>query len=328
METVRLSSNLIGAKLRIPLCLNEIIFPEKKIEKRNWHDKLQERELTQLITTKNPKQMTRIESKFKELRKKGKAALVTYITAGDPSLELTHDIVLKLEESGADIIELGVPFSDPMADGPTIQLASERSLRNGTTLRGVIESVKKIRKHTEIPILLFGYYNPFLAYGLQKFSKDAHEAGVDGILVVDLPPEEAEELKTHVDRAGLNLVFLLAPTSTSERIRLVVEHASGFVYLVSVTGVTGARPDMDYSLDSLVNEIKKSTKLPVGIGFGVSTAEQASRITKVADAVIVGSALVRIIEKNANDKKELLDEISAFIKLLGGACKKSERYNQ
>ena len=266
--------------------------------------------------------MTRIEDKFKELRKEGKAALVTYITAGDPSLALTPEIVLKLEESGADIIELGVPFSDPMADGPTIQLASERSLKNGTTLRGVVESVRKIRKHSEIPILLFGYYNPFLSYGLQKFSKDAHEAGVDGVLVVDLPPEEAEEFKTHADRAGLNLVFLLAPTSTSERIRLVAEQASGFVYLVSVIGVTGARPDMDYTLDALVNEIKESTQLPVGIGFGVSTAGQASRITKVADAVIVGSALVRIIEKNGSDKNVLFDEISTFIKVLGEACKK------
>ncbi len=272
--------------------------------------------------------MTRIESKFKELRKRGKVALVAYITAGDPSLELTPEVVLKLEESGADIIELGVPFSDPMADGPTIQLASERALKSGTTLRGVIEAIKEIRKTSEIPVLIFGYYNPFLSYGLKRFSEDAHDAGADGVLVVDLPPEEAEELKFHTDRAGLNLVFLLAPTSTSERIRLVAENTSGFVYLVSVTGVTGARPDMDFSLDSLVHEIKKSTKLPVGIGFGVSTPEQANMITRVADAVIVGSALVRIIEERGNNKKELLNEISAFIKGLSKVCKKTERYNQ
>ncbi len=186
----------------------------------------------------------RIESKFKELREKGKAALVTYITAGDPSLECTPYIVSKLEESGADIIELGVPFSDPMADGPTIQLASERALQNGTTVRGVLNVVRKVREHSNVPIILFGYYNPFLAYGLEKFSIDARDAGVDGVLVVDLPPEEAGEFKVHADKAGLNLVFLLAPTSTADRIKLVSDNASGFVYLVSVTGVTGARPEM------------------------------------------------------------------------------------
>jgi len=267
----------------------------------------------------------RIENKFKELREKGKVALVTYITAGDPSLEITPDIVLKLEESGADIIELGVPFSDPMADGPTIQLASERALRSGTTLSGVLEAVKKIRKHSDIPILIFGYYNPFLAYGLRKFSEDAHKAGADGVLVVDLPPEEAEEFKIHTDRAGLDLVFLLAPTSTTERIDLVAENASGFVYLVSVTGVTGARPDMDYSLESLVHEIKKSTKLPVGVGFGVSTPEQASKIARFADAVIVGSALVKIVEKHGLNKERVLVEVGEFVKGLSGACRKAER---
>ncbi|HXG30012.1 MAG TPA: tryptophan synthase subunit alpha [Thermodesulfobacteriota bacterium] len=263
----------------------------------------------------------RIENKFKELRKKGKAALVTYITAGDPSLDITPDIVLKLEESGADIIELGVPFSDPMADGPTIQLASERALRSGTTLSGVLEAVKEIRRHSDIPILIFGYYNPFLAYGLSRFSEDAKKAGADGVLVVDLPPEEAEEFKTHTDRAGLNLIFLLAPTSTAERIELVSENASGFVYLVSVTGVTGVRPDMDYSLESLVQEIKKRTKLPVGVGFGVSTPEQASRIARFADAVIVGSALVKIIENNGQNRNGLLEEIGEFIRGLSEACR-------
>jgi len=159
----------------------------------------------------------RIEKKFKEITEKGRSALITYVTAGDPSLDITPDIVFKLEESGADIIELGVPFSDPMADGPTIQLASERALKSGTTLHGVLEAVRKIRLRSEIPILLFGYYNPFYAYGLEQLAEDAREAGVDGILVVDLPPEEAEELKAHTDNEGLDLVFLLAPTSTAER---------------------------------------------------------------------------------------------------------------
>ena len=264
----------------------------------------------------------RIERKFQELSEKGRAALVTYITAGDPSLELTPDIVFRLEKSGADIIELGVPFSDPMADGLAIQLASERALNSGTTLHGVLDAVRKIRKHSEIPLLLFGYYNPFFAYGLKKLATDASEAGVDGILSVDLPPEEAEEFKIHTDDKGLNLVFLLAPNSTVERINLVAEYASGFVYLVSVTGVTGERPNLDYSLEPIIDEIRKHIRLPVGVGFGVSTPSQASKIAKLADAVIVGSALVRIIEKNGDNKVSLLSKIGEFVSGLSKACDK------
>jgi tryptophan synthase alpha chain len=264
--------------------------------------------------------MTRIHDKFKELKKKGKAALVTYIAAGDPSLETTTRIVFELEQSGADIIELGVPFSDPMADGPTIQLSSERALKNGMTLRGVLDILRRIRKKSEIPVIIFGYYNPFFSYGLKKFAEDARDVGADGVLVVDLPPEEAEEFKVHIDKAGLDLVFLLAPTSTSERIRLVSENAKGFIYLVSVTGVTGERPAMDYSLEHLVREIKNHTRLPVGIGFGVSTQDQAQMIAHFADAVIVGSALIRIIEKYGHNGKELFDEIAGFINGLSQAC--------
>ncbi|MEQ9619397.1 MAG: tryptophan synthase subunit alpha [Deltaproteobacteria bacterium] len=264
--------------------------------------------------------MNRIDHKFKELKEKGRIALVTYITAGDPSLEMTADLVFKLEESGADIIELGVPFSDPMADGPAIQLASERALKNGTTLGNVLELIKRIREKSEIPIIIFGYYNPFFKYGLEKFSMDAAGAGADGVLVVDLPPEEAAELKMHTDGPGLDLVFLLAPTSTSDRISLVAERASGFVYLVSVTGVTGVRPDMDYSLDELADEIQKATNLPVGVGFGISTAEQVSKIARYADAVIVGSAIVRIIEEHGDQKEKLLDELSAFVSNLSAVC--------
>lgn len=267
--------------------------------------------------------MNRITNKFNELKDKGRIALVTYITAGDPSIDITEDIVLKLEESGADIIELGVPFSDPMADGPVIQLASERALASGTTLHDVLHIVRNIRKVSEIPIILFGYYNPFFHYGPEKFAKDAAEAGADGVLVVDLPPEEAQEFKTFTDKTGLDLVFLLAPTSTPDRVELVAEHASGFVYLVSVTGVTGVRPDLNYSLDDLAAQIKETTKLPVGIGFGVSTPEQVETIAGYADAAIVGSAIVRIIEKHGNSKNKLLSELAAFISSLSGACDKS-----
>lgn len=266
--------------------------------------------------------MNRISNKFNELNEKGRIALVTYITAGDPSLKVTEDIVLKLEESGADIIELGVPFSDPMADGPVIQLASERALESGTTLHDVLNSVRNIRKVSEVPIILFGYYNPFFSYGLEKFAKDAAQAGADGVLVVDLPPEEAPEFKVHTDKAGLNLVFLLAPTSTTDRVELIANNASGFVYLVSVTGVTGVRPDLNYSLDTLAGEIKSTTGLPVGVGFGVSSPEQVKTIAEYADAVIVGSAIVKIIEEHGKDSSILLKELPDFIDSLSGACNK------
>ena len=178
----------------------------------------------------------RIKSKFNELNEKKKSALITYITAGDPNLKDTKDIVLKLESSGADIIELGIPFSDPMADGPAIQLASERAIKSGATLTKILKLVKEIRKQTQIPIILFGYYNPFFIYGLDRFAKDAKKAGVDGVLVVDLPPEESYEFKRSLNKENLDLVFLLAPTSTSDRIKLVSKNCSGFIYLVSVTG--------------------------------------------------------------------------------------------
>lgn len=271
--------------------------------------------------------MSRIEHKFKELEQTGKAALVTYLTAGDPRVELTVDLCLKLEESGADIIELGVPFSDPMADGPSIQAASERALEGGTTMSDVFTIIARVRERSEIPIITFGYYNPFFAYGHSGFAADASGAGADGLLVVDLPPEEAREFKTHIDKAGLDFIFLLAPTSTEERIELVSGMASGFVYLVSVTGVTGARPEMDFSLEALTKKIKAHSGLPVGVGFGVSTPEQAAKISEFADAVIVGSALVNIIAKHGNTEKKLLSEVGEFIKGLSCGCSKTRSTN-
>jgi tryptophan synthase alpha chain len=262
----------------------------------------------------------RIKSKFNELNEKKKAALITYITAGDPSLNDTKDIILELQSSGADIIELGIPFSDPMADGPAIQLASERAIKSGATLTKILRLVKEIRKQTQIPIILFGYYNPFFIYGLDKFCIDAKKAGVDGVLVVDLPPEESSEFKKFLDKQNLDLVFLLAPTSTSERIKLVSKNGSGFIYLVSVTGVTGQRPNMNYSLQPLISEIRKYSDLPVGVGFGVSSDRQAREISGFSDAVIVGSALVKIIEKNGYNKDAVLKEMGDFTKKLSKAC--------
>ena len=267
--------------------------------------------------------MNKIKQKFNLLNDGKKTALVCYITVGDPSLDATKSIVLELEKSGVDIVELGIPFSDPMADGPTIQLASERSLAGGTTIHDVLDVVKSIRKSSDIPLILFGYYNPFFSYGLEKFAKDAKECGADGVLVVDLPPEESEEFKRHLDENGLNLIFLLAPTSNEERIKLVSENAGGFIYLVSVTGVTGSRPDMEYSLTSLTKLIKDRSNLPVGIGFGVSSPEQAKEISSYADAVIVGSALVKIIEENRNDEALLLSRINNFVGSLSEACVKN-----
>ena len=264
--------------------------------------------------------MNKIEEKFKSLKDEGRSALVCYVTAGDPTIGLTKDIVFELENSGADIIELGIPFSDPMADGPTIQLASERSLANGTTLPDVLDIIKEVRKSSDIPIVLFGYYNPFLKYGLEKIAKDARSVGADGILVVDLPPEESKEFKKHTDENGLSLIFLLAPTSTESRIKLVSENASGFIYLVSITGVTGSRPDMEFQLSTLTNDIKELSNLPVGVGFGVSSAEHAKEISSFADAVIVGSALVKIIQENDSNKKVLLNKINTFINELSEAC--------
>ena len=263
--------------------------------------------------------MGRIEDKFREMAARDRAALICYVTAGDPDIGLTEELVARMDASGADMVEIGVPFSDPMADGPVIQAASERALRGGTSVRDVLDLVGRIRKTSDIPVILFGYYNPFFSYGTEKFARDAREAGADGVLVVDLPPEEAGELRACALREGLDLVFLLAPTSTEERIEMVAENASGFIYLVSLTGVTGARPAMDYDLRVLVDRIRSRCPLPVGVGFGVSSAEQAEEISAFSDAVIVGSAIVRIIE-DGGTREEILGGVSGFTEELSAAC--------
>lgn len=240
----------------------------------------------------------RIQKTFERLKAKGEKALITFITAGDPSIKISKDIIFELEKSGADIIELGIPFSDPMADGPTIQAASERALKKGATLSGVLELVRDIRKKSRIPIILFGYYNPIFVYGIERFAEDAKRAGADGILVVDLPPEEAHELKKAADSCSLDLIFLLTPTSDDNRMQLAAEKASGFIYYVSVAGITGARRELSGTIQKYISKIKQFTPLPVGVGFGISTPEQAREASKWADGVIVGSAIVNVIEKN------------------------------
>jgi tryptophan synthase alpha chain len=240
----------------------------------------------------------RIAAKFHELRARGECALIPYIVAGDPDLERTARLVIELEARGADLIELGVPFSDPMADGPANQRASARGLASGATLAAIMAMVEELRKATEIPLILFGYFNPILHYGCERLCADAARVGIDALLVVDLPPEEAEELARPARAAGLDLIYLLAPTTPIERSNRIAHSANGFLYYVSVTGVTGARAQLAADLERNVSELRGVTKLPIGVGFGISTPEQARQVAAFADAVVVGSAISLLIENN------------------------------
>ena len=242
--------------------------------------------------------MNRIEDKFVELRTKGKKAFIAFVTAGDPDISTTKSLIFKFESVGVDIVELGVPFSDPLADGPTIQKASVRALENKISLRSVLKLVSQIREEIDLPIALLSYYNPIFRYGIEKFVRDACTCGVDGVIVPDLPPEEGEELISFACRQNLATVFLLAPTSTAERIKLISRSATGFIYYVSVTGVTGARERLPSKIRQDVKLIKTFTEKSVCVGFGVSTALQAARIARVSDGVIVGSAIIKKIEEN------------------------------
>ena len=244
----------------------------------------------------------RIAEKFGELRARNEAALIPFIMAGDPSMETTARLVLELEARGADIVELGVPFSDPMADGPANQRAGARGLKAGATLPAVLSMVAELRKKTFIPLILFGYYNPILHYGCERLCADASRAGVDGLLALDLPPEEAAELAKPARANGLDIIYLLAPTTPLERSRMVARSASGFLYYVSVTGVTGARTRLADDLEANVRQLRGVTDLPIGVGFGISQPEQAAEVAAFADAVIVGSAISLLIEANAGSE--------------------------
>lgn len=272
--------------------------------------------------------MTAIGRKFSELRERGRAALVCYLTAGDPSLDVTEEIVLKIAENGADMIEIGVPFSDPMADGPVIQRACERALKSGTTLEKILKTARKVKDRSDIPFLLFGYCNPFLRYGFERLAADAKAAGIDGVLAVDLPPEEAAEFHGHLEKNGLDEVFLLSPNTTDDRIDAVANLAGGFVYLVSVTGVTGTRPDLDglggRNIGGLVEKIRMRTGLPVGVGFGISTPGQARSAALLADAVIVGSAIMKTVERSSADGSAP-DKVGELVAELSEACERSGR---
>jgi tryptophan synthase alpha chain len=242
----------------------------------------------------------RISRRFRELAEKGELGLIAYITAGDPSLDATEKIVFAAAEAGADVIELGVPFSDPVADGPTIQRASERALRAGTTLASVLDLVRRLRSHTDVPLVLFSYFNPILQMGLEKFGRVAAAAGADGVLATDLTLEEANEYRAIMHSNGLDTIFLVAPTSTDTRIENIARASSGFLYLISRAGVTGAREALPPELPGLTRRIRKFTTLPIAVGFGISLPTHVTVLGGIADAAVVGSVLVAEIEKAAS----------------------------
>lgn len=258
--------------------------------------------------------MSRIETKFQQLKVDGKAALVPYVTAGDSHPGLTVPLMHAMVKAGADLIELGVPFSDPMADGPTIQLACERALKHNVSLHDVFAMVKEFRQtDSETPVVLMGYLNPLEAMGYEKFAEGAKLAGIDGMLTVDLPPEEAESLLTPLNQQGLDAIFLLSPTTRQHRIERIVAAGSGYLYYVSLKGVTGSNIlDVD-DVQKHVNNIKKSTDLPVGVGFGIKDAETAAAVAQVSDAVVVGSVLVKMIEDNAGDDATIINNIAGLL---------------
>jgi tryptophan synthase alpha chain len=243
---------------------------------------------------------TRISKRFGEIRAAGELGIVAYITAGDPSLDATHKFVLALAEAGADVIELGVPFSDPLADGPTIQRASERALKAGASLAGVLELVRRIRQTSQVPLVLFSYFNPILQMGLEKFASAAAQAGADGVLVTDLTPEESEDYRRIIHAQNLDTIFLAAPTSNDERLHKISACSSGFLYLISRTGVTGAKDSLPDDLPGLLRRVRNFTELPVAVGFGISLPGHVSVLGGLADAAVVGSALVAEIEKAAS----------------------------
>ncbi|MBI3786528.1 MAG: tryptophan synthase subunit alpha [Deltaproteobacteria bacterium] len=259
--------------------------------------------------------MNRIDHTFRQLRAAKKTALIPFLTVGDPDLDTTRELMRVAVENGADLLELGVPFSDPTADGPVLQRSLEIGLRAGASLPRAFELVAEFRQASQVPIILYGYYNPIFHYGGERFAADARQAGVDGILVVDLPPEEAGELLQWTKPAGIHHVCLLAPTSGPDRVRIVLKHAAGFIYYVSVTGVTGVRPMQADRVQPAVDGLRKKTKLPIGVGFGISTPDQAAAIARFADAAVVGSAIMRIVDEYRGSP-DLVGAVGSFIQRL------------
>lgn len=243
--------------------------------------------------------MTRIRETFASLKRAGRGGFVPFITAGDPDLTTTERLLIELVAAGADIIEVGVPFSDPVADGETIQRASERALRQGVTVRDILACVARAKRHIDVPIVLFSYFNPLLSFGGERLANDAKDAGVDGVLVTDLIPEEAETWTETLIQFNLDPIFLVAPTTSDQRLKQIAQQARGFIYAVSRAGVTGARDEMTDDAETLVKRVRSASDLPVAVGFGISTAQQVRQVWKFAEAAVIGSAIVREIEKLA-----------------------------
>ena len=255
--------------------------------------------------------MSRIAETFARLKRVGRRGFIPFITAGDPDLRATHDLLIELARAGASIIELGVPFSDPVADGPVIQRASERALRHGFGIKEILQTVAAARTEMDVPVILFSYFNPLLQFGLERLCREARSAGVDGVLVTDLAPEEAAEFSAKLTEHELDMIFLVAPTSTDARLRLVSERASGFIYAVSRAGVTGARRDVSRDAARLVARVREVSDLPVAVGFGISNAEQVAEVWNYADAVVVGSAIVAEIER-LRDAADIVQRVGDF----------------
>jgi tryptophan synthase alpha chain len=254
----------------------------------------------------------RIADTFSSLKQQDKKGIIPFVTAGDPNLATTEQLLIQLSQAGATLIELGVPFSDPMADGPVIQRASERALKQGFSLQELLDTAARARKRIDTPIILFSYYNPLLQFGLKRIARAVRDAGLDGILVTDLTPEESGEFETELRACELDMIFLVAPTSTDERLRLVAERASGFVYAVSRAGVTGTRSSVSAEAEKLVTRMRQFSTLPIAVGFGISNAGQVADVHRYADAVVVGSAIVAEMERLI-DSPDIAQRIGAFV---------------
>lgn len=265
---------------------------------------------------------SRIARHFEALRLQGRKGFIPFVTAGDPDLESSLAVVLMLAELGADVIELGVPFSDPVADGPTIQRSSQRALAGGVNVAGVLKLVKRVRETSRVPIVLFSYLNPLMRYGIEALGRDAAEAGVDGILITDVVDEEAARYSAAFHETGIDLISLIAPTTSDDRLRRIAENSRGFLYAVSRAGVTGARSDSSSAAETLVRRAREHTALPIAVGFGISSRDQISEVWRYADATVVGSAIVSVIENRGSS--DAVDAVARFVSELLPGFAKSE----
>lgn len=269
--------------------------------------------------------MNRIDSMFARLRAQNEAALVAFFTLGDPDLATTAALMRTAVDNGADLLELGIPFSDPTADGPVLQRSLEIGLQHGASLHRGLEMVAEFRRQSDVPVVLYGYYNPIFRYGVEPFARDAAQAGVDGLLVVDLPPDEAAELLQWTIPAGVHFVCLLAPTSDEGRVRTIMRHAAGFLYYVSVTGVTGVRPMHAESVRPAIEKLRQATRVPIGVGFGISTPEQAREVAEFADAAVVGTAIMRLVDQYRATPNEVQAQVGRYVRSLKDAMRQARR---